>query len=82
MQLHGMQYEVCCIVMLFFFCQDKVTAVHWSPVDNNLILIGDEKGGIVSWKPKKEEIVIYTPEKGCVSALACSLHDLWHVAIG
>ncbi|XP_064637398.1 gem-associated protein 5-like [Lineus longissimus] len=62
--------------------RDKLTTVHWSPLDSDLVIICDEKGSILSWRPKKDEVLLFTPEKGCVSAVACSPHDAWHVAVG
>ena len=56
--------------------------VHWSPLDTNLIVSGDDKGALVIWRLEGNNIRIFTPELGHIFCLTCSPHDRDVVAIG
>uniref|UniRef100_A0A8C6WLR0 Gem (nuclear organelle) associated protein 5 n=1 Tax=Neogobius melanostomus TaxID=47308 RepID=A0A8C6WLR0_9GOBI len=62
--------------------QNPVSAVHWSPVDKNLVVSGDEKGVIVCHWFNTGDSSSFFPEPRTVFCLSCSPHAWNHVAVG
>ena len=62
--------------------QCKLTAVHWSPVDKDLVVSGDEKGSVVTWSVTSNTINQIPPLGAPVFCLTCSNHDANIGAIG
>lgn len=65
-----------------FHSQVKVTSVDWSGLDQDLMVSGDEKGGIVWWRLSKNITQKFTPEGVTVQCLICSPHEAGVVAVG
>nr|XP_046266368.1 gem-associated protein 5 [Scatophagus argus] len=62
--------------------QTPVAAVHWSPVDNNLVVSGDEKGVVVCHWHHTGDTVSFFPEPRTIFCLTCSPHVWSTVAVG
>lgn len=62
--------------------KSPVSAVHWSPVDKNLVVSGDEKGIIVCHWFNTGDSSSFFPEPRTVFCLSCSPHAWNHVAVG
>ncbi|KAK7926235.1 hypothetical protein WMY93_008545 [Mugilogobius chulae] len=62
--------------------QNAVSAVHWSPVDKNLVVSGDEKGVVVCHWFNTGDISSFFPEPRTIFCLSCSPHTWNHVAVG
>ncbi|CAJ1063279.1 gem-associated protein 5 [Xyrichtys novacula] len=62
--------------------QTAVTALHWSPVDKNLVLSGDEKGIVVCHWYNTGDISSFFPEPRTIFCLSCSPHSWSSVAVG
>ncbi|KAM8835184.1 gem-associated protein 5 [Synchiropus picturatus] len=62
--------------------QNPVAAVHWSPVDKNLVVSGDEKGVVVCRWLHTRDTVSFFPEPRTIFCLTCSPHSWSCVAIG
>uniref|UniRef100_A0AAV2J952 Gem (nuclear organelle) associated protein 5 n=1 Tax=Knipowitschia caucasica TaxID=637954 RepID=A0AAV2J952_KNICA len=62
--------------------QNPVSAVHWSPVDKNLVVSGDEKGVVVCHWFHTGDTSSFFPEPRTIFCLSCSPHIWSHVAIG
>uniref|UniRef100_A0A667XLE8 Gem nuclear organelle associated protein 5 n=1 Tax=Myripristis murdjan TaxID=586833 RepID=A0A667XLE8_9TELE len=62
--------------------QSPVSAVHWSPVDRNLVVSADEKGVVVCHWYHTGDSVSFFPEPRTVFCLSCSPHTWNHVAVG
>lgn len=62
--------------------QTAVAAVHWSPVDCNLVVSGDEKGVVVCHWHHTGDTASYFPEPRTIFCLTCSPHTWSTVAVG
>lgn len=63
--------------------QVRVSALSWSPVEEDLVVSGDEKGTIVSWRLLENRHAMLTPESGQgIVSLACSTQDKEVLAVG
>uniref|UniRef100_A0A3Q0RWZ4 Gem nuclear organelle associated protein 5 n=1 Tax=Amphilophus citrinellus TaxID=61819 RepID=A0A3Q0RWZ4_AMPCI len=62
--------------------QSPVSAVHWSPVDKNLVVSGDEKGVVVCHWYHTGDTASFFPEPRTIFCLTCSPHTWNYVAIG
>ncbi|XP_034539640.1 gem-associated protein 5 [Notolabrus celidotus] len=62
--------------------QTSVTALHWSPVDKNLVVSGDEKGIVVCHWYNTGDIASFFPEPRTIFCLSCSPHTWSSVAVG
>lgn len=62
--------------------QTAVAAVHWSPVDCNLVVSGDEKGVVVCHWHHTGDTASYFPEPRTIFCLSCSPHTWSTVAVG
>uniref|UniRef100_A0A667Y1U1 Gem nuclear organelle associated protein 5 n=1 Tax=Myripristis murdjan TaxID=586833 RepID=A0A667Y1U1_9TELE len=71
--------DVCLVVSS---TQSPVSAVHWSPVDRNLVVSADEKGVVVCHWYHTGDSVSFFPEPRTVFCLSCSPHTWNHVAVG
>ncbi|XP_064609337.1 gem-associated protein 5-like [Liolophura sinensis] len=61
----------------------RVSALSWSPLDEDLIVSGDEKGAIVSWRLQENRHMMLTPESGQgIVSLACSTQNREVLAVG
>ncbi|KAM8900481.1 gem-associated protein 5 isoform 2-T2 [Spinachia spinachia] len=59
-----------------------VAAVHWSPVDKNLVVSGDEKGVVVCHWHNTGDTASFFPEPRTIFCLTCSPHTWSSVAVG
>ena len=64
------------------YTQTPVAAVHWSPVDKNLVVSGDEKGVVVCHWFHTGDTVSFFPEPRTIFCLTCSPHTWSTVAVG
>ncbi|KAM3869078.1 gem-associated protein 5 [Diretmus argenteus] len=62
--------------------QHAIAAVHWSPVDKNMVVSGDEKGVVICHWYHTGDIVSFFPEPRKVFCLSCSPHVWNQVAVG
>ncbi|XP_030601912.1 gem-associated protein 5 [Archocentrus centrarchus] len=62
--------------------QSPVSAVHWSPVDKNLVVSGDEKGVVVCHWYHTGDTASFFPEPRTIFCLTCSPHTWNYVAVG
>ncbi|XP_026226843.1 gem-associated protein 5 isoform X2 [Anabas testudineus] len=62
--------------------QSPVSAVHWSPVDKNLVVSGDEKGIVVCHWYHTGDTSSFFPEPRTIFCLTCSSHTWNFVAVG
>uniref|UniRef100_UPI0037E7425A gem-associated protein 5 n=1 Tax=Semicossyphus pulcher TaxID=241346 RepID=UPI0037E7425A len=62
--------------------QTSVTALHWSPVDKNLVVSGDEKGIVVCHWYNTGDTTSFFPEPRTIFCLSCSPHTWSTVAVG
>ncbi|XP_008274681.1 gem-associated protein 5 [Stegastes partitus] len=62
--------------------QNPVSAVHWSPVDKNLVVSGDEKGIVVCHWFNTGDTSSFFPEPRTIFCLSCSPHTWSSVAVG
>lgn len=62
--------------------QTAITAVHWSPVDCNLVVSGDEKGVVVCHWYHTGDTASCFPEPRSIFCLSCSPHTWSTVAVG
>ncbi|KAM9347919.1 gem-associated protein 5 [Symphorus nematophorus] len=62
--------------------QTPVAAVHWSPVDKNLVVSGDEKGIVVCHWHNTGDTASFFPEPRTIFCLTCSPHTWSTVAVG
>ncbi|CAK6979066.1 gem-associated protein 5 [Scomber scombrus] len=62
--------------------QSPVSAVHWSPLDKNLVVSGDEKGIVVCHWYNTGDTSSFFPEPRTIFCLTCSPHTWSCVAVG
>ncbi|KAG7517124.1 gem-associated protein 5 [Solea senegalensis] len=62
--------------------QSPVSAVHWSPVDKNLVVSGDEKGVVMCHWYHTGDTGSFFPEPRTIFCLSCSPHTWSCVAVG
>uniref|UniRef100_A0AAX7T8E8 Anaphase-promoting complex subunit 4 WD40 domain-containing protein n=1 Tax=Astatotilapia calliptera TaxID=8154 RepID=A0AAX7T8E8_ASTCA len=62
--------------------QSSVSALHWSPVDKNLVVSGDEKGVVVCHWYHTGDTTSFFPEPRTIFCLTCSPHTWNYVAVG
>ncbi|XP_026183868.1 gem-associated protein 5 isoform X2 [Mastacembelus armatus] len=62
--------------------QSPVAAVHWSPVDKNLVVSGDEKGVVICHWYHTGDTSRFFPEPRTIFCLTCSPHTWTSVAVG
>ncbi|XP_035761307.1 gem-associated protein 5 [Neolamprologus brichardi] len=62
--------------------QSAVSALHWSPVDKNLVVSGDEKGVVVCHWYHTGDTTSFFPEPRTIFCLTCSPHTWNYVAVG
>eukprot|EP00064_Thunnus_orientalis_P005982 superscaffoldBa00000603_g5996 len=68
--------------MFYPHTQSPVSAVHWSPVDKNLVVSGDEKGIVVCHWYHTGDTASFFPEPRTIFCLTCSPHTWSCVAVG
>ncbi|XP_077448071.1 gem-associated protein 5 isoform X2 [Stigmatopora argus] len=62
--------------------QSAVSALHWSPLDKNLVVSGDEKGMVVCHRYNTGDTASFFPEAKSIVCLTCSPHEWSIVAVG
>ncbi|XP_024121575.1 gem-associated protein 5 isoform X2 [Oryzias melastigma] len=62
--------------------QNPVSALHWSPVDKDLVVSGDEKGVVVCHWFHTGDAASFFPEPRTIVCLTCSPHTWSCVAVG
>ncbi|XP_070699947.1 gem-associated protein 5 [Pempheris klunzingeri] len=62
--------------------QNSIAALHWSPVDKNLVVSGDEKGIVVCHWHHTGDTASFFPEPRTIFCLSCSPHTWSSVAVG
>ncbi|KAM9846720.1 gem-associated protein 5 [Aulostomus maculatus] len=62
--------------------QNPVSALHWSPLDKNLVVSGDEKGVVVCHWYHTGDTASFFPEPRTIFCLSCSPHTWSTVAVG
>uniref|UniRef100_UPI003AAE5D3E gem-associated protein 5 n=1 Tax=Centroberyx gerrardi TaxID=166262 RepID=UPI003AAE5D3E len=62
--------------------QSSITAVHWSPLDKNLVVSGEEKGVVICHWLHTGDTASFFPEPRTLFCLSCSPHTWSHVAVG
>ncbi|XP_048853566.1 gem-associated protein 5 isoform X1 [Brienomyrus brachyistius] len=62
--------------------QSTITALHWSPVQKDLVVSGDEKGIIICYWHNRNETLSFFPEPRNIFCLSCSPHNENHIAVG
>ncbi|XP_061659471.1 gem-associated protein 5 [Syngnathoides biaculeatus] len=62
--------------------QTAVTALHWSPLDKNLVVSGDEKGIVTCHRFNTGDSARFFPEPRSIVCLTCSPHIWSTVAVG
>ncbi|RVE64245.1 hypothetical protein OJAV_G00144710 [Oryzias javanicus] len=62
--------------------QNPVSALHWSPVDRDLVVSGDEKGVVVCHWFHTGDAASFFPEPRTIVCLTCSPHTWSCVAVG
>ncbi|KAJ7997067.1 hypothetical protein DPEC_G00225080 [Dallia pectoralis] len=62
--------------------QNTITALHWSPVEKNLVVSGDEKGILVCHWYNTGESQSFFPEPRNIFCLSCSPHNWNYIAVG
>ncbi|XP_051793903.1 gem-associated protein 5 isoform X2 [Acanthochromis polyacanthus] len=62
--------------------QNPVSAVHWSPVEKNLVVSGDEKGIVICHWYNTGDTSSFFPEPRTIFCLSCSPHTWSCVAVG
>uniref|UniRef100_A0A7N8YHC7 Gem (nuclear organelle) associated protein 5 n=1 Tax=Mastacembelus armatus TaxID=205130 RepID=A0A7N8YHC7_9TELE len=62
--------------------QVSTTSVHWSPVDKNLVVSGDEKGVVICHWYHTGDTSRFFPEPRTIFCLTCSPHTWTSVAVG
>ncbi|XP_038652180.1 gem-associated protein 5, partial [Scyliorhinus canicula] len=62
--------------------QSPIAAVHWSPLEKELVVTGDEKGIVICWWYNRNETHHFFPEPRNIFCLSCSPHNGDHVAVG
>ncbi|XP_013417476.1 gem-associated protein 5 [Lingula anatina] len=62
--------------------KNKVTCVDWSVVKDDLVISGDDRGGLVCWNYTSGYHKRFTPEGSIIYCLTASPHDSRHVAAG
>jgi len=70
------------ITFIVVSTQSPVSAVHWSPVDKNLVVSGDEKGVVVVHWFNTGDSASFFPEPRTIFCLTCSPHTWDCVAVG
>ena len=58
------------------------TVVDWSKADNKLIVSGDDRGGIISWRIPGGETQLVVHDTNHITTLSCSPHDSNLVLVG
>ncbi|XP_035034293.2 gem-associated protein 5 isoform X1 [Hippoglossus stenolepis] len=62
--------------------QSPISALHWSPLDKNLVVSGDEKGVVVCYWFHTGDTVSLFPEPRTIFCITCSPHSWNTVAVG
>ncbi|XP_061606965.1 gem-associated protein 5 isoform X2 [Phyllopteryx taeniolatus] len=62
--------------------QSAVSALHWSPLDKNLVVSGDEKGIVMCHRYNTGDTARFFPEPRTIVCLTCSPHTWSTVAVG
>jgi len=64
--------------------QSKLTTVHWSPVDADLVASGDDRGGVVVFNVSTRDVWTWQPDPSHthVFCLAFSPHSRYLCAVG
>ncbi|XP_054610179.1 gem-associated protein 5 isoform X2 [Dunckerocampus dactyliophorus] len=62
--------------------QNPISALHWSPLDKNLVVSGDEKGIVVCHWYNTGDTASFFPEPRSIVCLTCSPHTWSTVAVG
>ncbi|XP_037125237.1 gem-associated protein 5 isoform X1 [Syngnathus acus] len=62
--------------------QSAISALHWSPLDKNLVVSGDEKGIVVCHWYNTGDTASFFPEPRSIICLTCSPHNWNTVAVG
>ncbi|XP_069051438.1 gem-associated protein 5 isoform X2 [Lepisosteus oculatus] len=62
--------------------QSTITALHWSPIEKDLVVSGDEKGVVVCYWHNRNDTHSFFPEPRNIFCLSCSPHNENHIAVG
>ncbi|XP_066572558.1 gem-associated protein 5 isoform X1 [Amia ocellicauda] len=62
--------------------QSTITALHWSPLEKDLVVSGDEKGVVVCYWHNRNDTQSFFPEPRNVFCLSCSPHNENYIAVG
>ncbi|KAJ8266854.1 hypothetical protein GJAV_G00135440 [Gymnothorax javanicus] len=62
--------------------QGTISAVHWSPVEKDLVVSGDERGIVACYWYNRDEVQTFFPEPRNIFCLSCSPHNGNCIAIG
>ncbi|XP_061104409.1 gem-associated protein 5 isoform X4 [Conger conger] len=62
--------------------QGTITALHWSPVEKDLVVSGDEKGIVACYWLNRDDTQTLFPEPRNIFCLTCSPHNGKHIAVG
>ncbi|XP_077402822.1 gem-associated protein 5 isoform X2 [Vanacampus margaritifer] len=62
--------------------QNAISALHWSPLDKNLVVSGDEKGIVECHWYNTGDTASFFPEARSIICLTCSPHSWSTVAVG
>ncbi|XP_036380032.1 gem-associated protein 5 [Megalops cyprinoides] len=62
--------------------QSTITALHWSPVEKDLVVSGDEKGIVVCYWRNRDDTQTFFPEPRNIFCLSCSPHNGNYIAVG
>ncbi|XP_051955361.1 gem-associated protein 5 [Xyrauchen texanus] len=62
--------------------QSNISAVHWSPLQKQLVITGDEKGIVVCYWCSSNDTQSFFPEPRTIFCLSCSPHEENFIAVG
>ncbi|XP_064205769.1 gem-associated protein 5 isoform X2 [Anguilla rostrata] len=62
--------------------QGTISALHWSPVEKDLVVSGDEKGIVACYWYNRDDTQTFFPEPRNIFCLSCSPHNGNHIAVG
>ncbi|KAJ8348614.1 hypothetical protein SKAU_G00272030 [Synaphobranchus kaupii] len=62
--------------------QGTITALHWSPVEKDLVVSGDEKGIVACYWHNRDDTQTFFPEPRNIFCLSCSPHNGNYIAVG
>lgn len=68
--------------IFYFYFQEKITCMSWSPRNLDSIFTASEKGTVVVWKLKSNTVRSFRIEKEFIYCIKASPHSPSHLAIG